>query len=347
MTSFLVHIRTAWNDYFPGTSPTNLNPQTYTSRQTRSDTYLYVRNCLFNGCTSTSEGGALYCTSVTYLLIESTSFFSCNSSSSGGAIYFYNSNGQCVLHEVCGYDCFSTNSFHNFAYISVNNAVSSKNYVNYSSITRCLNDNSYTWHTLRLEYGKICCLSNNISTNRCYSRSGICCEPFSDSNSVTCSLSYTTFADNNATSYVCIRLTRTGANFEFKSCNIIRNTQVSFDSEGTIYANGNVIIDDSCIVENKAKYIFKQQSSSYTITLSNCTVDSTSNYGSLIIQNTVTKSFVVALKHMSTQNCQSQYDSTECPAPIIQHCKTAFKSFYRPQLSDFFSLHGIIFYFIY
>ena len=64
----------------------------------------------------------LLCTSVTYLLVESTSFFSCStSSSSGGVINFSNSNnGQCVLNEVCGYDCcltYTSGPHAQFAYI--------------------------------------------------------------------------------------------------------------------------------------------------------------------------------------------------------------------------------------
>jgi predicted outer membrane repeat protein len=143
MLKFFLHSRNAWNDYFTGTNSPNLNSQTFTLRETPSGTNVYIFNCLFINITSSSQGGALYCTSVTYFLVESTSFFSCKTSSNGGAIYFSNSGGQCVLHAVCGYDCCTTNSYsHQFGYTYVNSAASSKNYVNYSSITRCINENS-------------------------------------------------------------------------------------------------------------------------------------------------------------------------------------------------------------
>ena len=144
---FLLNSKTAWNDFFPGTSPTNLPSQTYTYRQTPSNTYLYVLNCLFSSITSTGNGGALYCTS-TYLLVESTSFFSCKTSGgNGGAIYFSNSSGQCVLHKVCGYDCCTTvSNYPQFVQTNVKNDISSKNYINYSSISHCVNEN--TWYTL-------------------------------------------------------------------------------------------------------------------------------------------------------------------------------------------------------
>jgi hypothetical protein len=349
---FPLYVRTAWNDYFPGTSPTNLSSQTYTSKQTPLNAYVYVSNSFFGPITSTGHGGALYCSSsVTYLLIESTSFISCKTSGgNAGAIYFDNqNNGQCVLYELCGYDCCTTDTSYNvdFVLIYVNNGVSSKNYVNYSSFSRCVNTNR--WYTLLLQYGKICCPSVNSSMNKYYGQS-IACYPFSDSNSVTCSFSYSSFTDNIATAYTCIWLFRTGAKYEIKSCNILRNSQGSLDSEGTIYTCGYLTIDDSCILENTANRNFHQGSSSYTITLSNCTVDSTSNNGYLTITNTVTKGFILALKHMSTQNCHSEYDSVGTLTPIIQtpspskkqiHYYTYCNCFYQSQLRIFFSLLNV------
>jgi predicted outer membrane repeat protein len=127
---FPMYIRTAWNDYFTVTNPTNYNSTTYSSRQTLSGENVYVSNCLFISCTSSNNGGAIHCNTVSYFLVESSSFFSCTTSGqNGGAIYFSNGNGQCVLDEVCGYDCCSTRSdksCYQFAWIYVNNAGSSK-----------------------------------------------------------------------------------------------------------------------------------------------------------------------------------------------------------------------------
>jgi hypothetical protein len=319
MSVLLLHSRTAWNDYFPATNPTNLNSQTYTSRQTPSSTSVYVLDCFFNYITSTSEVGALCCSSsVTYLLVEFSSFFSCKTSGSyGGAIHFSNTNnGQCVLHGVCGYDCCTASSYYcQFAYIQVNNVVSSKNYVNYSSFTRVVNVVTNADHTLGLFNGKVCCQSINSSMNNCYCVSGICCQPLSVSNSVTCSLIYSSFADNKDANWISIYLYSSGANFEIKNCNIIRNSQVHTSSYGLFYTTGNVRIENSCILENKAPYIF-YQASSYTITVSNCTLDKTTKYGKLLIQNTVTKSFILALSHISTRNCRAEYDAIGLLTPI-------------------------------
>jgi hypothetical protein len=350
-----MHERTAWSDYFTG-SPTLLQTNEYGTRQTPSYTNVHVLNCLFRSFTSGSYGGALYCTSVTLLLVDSTSFFSCKTSSSrGGAIYFSNGNGQSVYHKVCGYDCYSTytssSSYGQFSYNSLYNAASTKNYINYSSISRCVIDNSKSHHMICHHSGKHLYPSVNMSMNKCYGRSGIYCCPLSVSNSVTCSITYSTFSDNHANGYTCIMLWTTGANYEIKSCNILRNTQGSLDLEGTIYTIGNLMIEDSCILENKATYIFRQGSSSYTITLSNCTVDSTSNSGYLTTRNTVTKSFILALNHMSTRNCNSEYDSVGTLTPDIQspssskkqiRCYTYGILFLQPRLCDIVSLNNIL-----
>jgi hypothetical protein len=319
MTVFLLHFRTAWEDYFSPTSKTNLNSQTYTSKQTFSSTSVYVSNCLFKSITSSSgNGGALYYSSVTYSLVESTSFFSCKTSNgNGGAIYSGSISSGSVLHGVCGYDCCSTyasNPYYQFAYIYVSNSDTQKNYVNYSSITRCVNENSNSYYTLHLYYSLIFCQSVNSSLNKCYSCSGIFCAPYSTSRFITCSLTYSSFTDNIATGFNCIRIHR-GSKHESKSCNILRNTQGSLGTEGTIYTTGNMMIQDSCILENKATYIFYQESSN-RFTLSNCTVDLTSNNGYLTTQNTVTKSFILALNHLSTRNCHSEYDSAGYLSPI-------------------------------
>jgi hypothetical protein len=326
MLSLVMNSRTAWKDYFYGYTPSNYIYQLYTSRQTRSNAYLCISNCLFRSIASSSTGGALHCNSATFMLIESTSFFSCKTSNDcqGGAIYFSNSGSQCVLYEVCGYDCSTKTTYdYQFAYLRVNNSASIKNYFNYSSISRCVNEVSGAYYTLYLNYGQILYPSVNMSMNKNDRHSGIYCYPSVDSNSVTCSFTYSTFADNHAISCNCIYLSSTNVNKEIKYCNIIRNTQGTLGSLGTIYTIGNLTIEDCCILENRATYIFYQGSSSHIITLSKCTVDSTSNNRNLTIQNTFSKSFILALNHMFTQYCNARYDSAGSQIPIISPPSTS------------------------
>jgi hypothetical protein len=335
----------AWNDYFSGTQALTLSSAQYDSRQTPSESNIYVLNCLFNNCNSASRGSALYITSTTYLLVELTSFFSCKTGGNGGAIYFYNSgNGQCVLYGVCGYDCCTTGtSSCLFVHIYLSDSPSSKNYVNYSSIVRCVNENSHTHYMLYLYYGKILCPSVNSSTSKCNYFAGIYCAPTVDSSSVACSLSYSSFVNNNAFGYMCIGLDRPDALYEIKSCNILRNTQGSLGTDGLIHISGNVMVDDSCILENKATYIFYVTSSSYAVILSNCYADSTSCNQNLFILTTVTKGFIHGLQHISTQNCHSEYDSagTLTVIPYVSHANKLFCytcNQHQVKISDFFSL---------
>jgi hypothetical protein len=352
MLLFLLHSRTAWNDHFPETDPTTFNSTLFTSRQTPSGTNIYVSNCLFRSISSSSgHGGALYCSnSGICFLIESSSFFSCKTSNgNGGAIYFV--IGQSVLHEVCGYDCYTTHTspYFQFAHIQVNSGASNKNHFNYSSVARCVNGASSSWDLVSLQYGNVCSPSVNISLNKCYGQL-IDSRYTSDSSSVACSFSYSSFADNNAISYGCFLLWTTGANYEIKSCNILRNTQDDLGTQGTISTIGNLMIEDSCILENKANNIFHQSNSNYRITISNCTVDSISNNGYLTIQNTVTKSFILALNHMSTENCHSKYDSAGTLTPPSSkkqiHCSCEIFLYHCPQGDFFSSTFVLIFNFI-
>ena len=100
--------------------------------------------------------------------------------------------------------------------------------------------------------------------------------------------------------YTCILFYFIGANNEMKCCNIIRNAQVSLNTEGTIRSDG-LTIEDSCILENNATYIFWAYD---PITLSNCTVDSTNHTGSFTIK-TQLQYFIHALNHMSAQYCHA------------------------------------------
>ena len=198
----MIQPKFSWNEYFSDSPETTLSGQ-INSRQTPSGSSVYVSNCLFNQLTTGDSAGALYCTSATSFLIESSSFFSCKASLSRGAINFDNNDAQSVLYGVCGHDCCLTKSNNfQFAYRGVNNDVSSKNCVNYSSIIRCVNGLS-TSYILYLKYGKICCPSVNSSMNKCQYHSGITCYSSIDSSSFTCSFRNYLFSSNNAFGCIC------------------------------------------------------------------------------------------------------------------------------------------------
>jgi predicted outer membrane repeat protein len=341
---FPKRIRTGWSDFFEGYPSTTLVPKEYTSNQTLSGTNVYVLNCVFSKCTSTEHGGAISCKSASFMLIESSSFFTCNTSQRyGGAVYFQNSSCECVLYKVCANDCLSTNtnvsSYGQFLYTEVKNGVFVKNYVNYSSISRCVNDIPNSWYTLYLNNGKTFVTSVNISKNKCGHRSGICCWPHTNSSYITCSLSYSSFTDNRASGFNCIYFQKTIPKNEIICCNILRNSHDSI-TNGIIDAYGNSTIDNSCILGNRAEFTFRTYSSTYTITLTNCTIDKTATInGVLIIQSPITNVFIHTLDHLSTRNCHAEYDSLEALTSKKMYTCNVF--FYQPRLVDFVSLISI------
>jgi hypothetical protein len=348
----MVLAKFSWNDHFSGSPETKLSSAQYNSRQNPSGLSVYVSNCLFYQFTSGSNGGALYCASATSFLIELSSFISCKTSSQyGGAIYFDNSGAQSVLYGVCGNDCCSTYTsgpYEQFAHTRVKNDASSKNNINYSSIVRCVSESTGSSHIIRLFNGKICCPSVNISMNKLQYYSGITCYAFVDTSFATCLISYSSISDNNAFDHLTFYF-NTNAKYEMKCCNILRNTH-PHRSYGIVSTWGPLMIEDSCILENNASYIFYVGSSSYSITLSNCTVDKTTNNQNLITKNTVTKSYILALNHMSTRNCHSEYDSAGylTAIPYFSHttknlfCCTCKINHCQGRMSVFFSIARLL-----
>jgi hypothetical protein len=336
--------RIAWSDFFETSNPTTLTNQEYTSRQTPTGSGVYVTNCFFKNCTSSGNGGALYCTSQ-YLLVETTTFFSCKGSSQyGGSIYFFNSSGKCVLYRICAYDCCSTysgTSYGQIAHIELSNIGICKTYLNYSSFSCCASTYSNTHRTLNFINGNVYCPSVNCSMSKCQYASGFYYYN-SGASSFTHFLSYSTFADNIAMGHNCIMYDNVGNRCDIKYCNILRNIQNSY-SYGIIYSDKNLIIENSCILGNQATCTFFQARSSYRTTLSNCTVDSTSNNGYLTIQNTVRQSFIHELSHMSTQNCRAEYGAFGTLTPITPQnnklCYTCKNNHAR--INEFFSLNCV------
>ena len=210
------------------------------------------------------------------MLVEETTFTECQSSGSGGAIFF-GYDGNCALAKVCGYKCSTTNSNNcqfDRVYVT-SSALTFVNTVNDSSIAYTSNSNN-AHYTLCHGYGRIIACSVNVSNNNCSRYSGIYCYPYpslsGSSGDASCLITFSTFANNTChTYYICLLMDKGSAYKEITRCNVVRNTQQSRDSLGTIYSIGNLDIKYSCILDNSAKYDF--YANSYTITISNCTRD--------------------------------------------------------------------------
>ena len=162
-------------------------------------------------------------------------------------------------------------------------------------------------------YGIVLLKGVNCSFNRC-TRDAACYSQNTASTTaypVTCSLSFCSFANNNATQFRIIYLNNYSGNKEIKSCNIVDNShEADSSSNGIIYINGPCEIKDSCITGNKATYTFYESHSSSTITVSYCTLDpdvdsKKSSY--VTITNKATSSFTVPLFHLNTDKCKAEF----------------------------------------
>jgi hypothetical protein len=320
------------------------NPTVYAGKQyigsgiSPSANNIYVNNCVFRYCSSSSAGGAIYCGSSVYkFLVEQSSFLSCRTAgNNGGAIYFYSStSGECVLSRTCGYNCSSTytsTSEGQFANIYTKSDISYKSHVNDSSVTRYSKNTSSSYNALYFKGGNILCPSINLTNNECYGNTAIYCYPVSSSISDTFRMSYSSIVNNTANpGSGCILHDNSGSSHCIDTCNIINNQQTS-SGLGTIRANTKVFIKNSCILGNNiGKYVF--YTSSYSITISNCTIDDNSfvtgrYYGTITVNKTIEIAFINALTHIATQNCDSYFDSygtltvkpnchCECPRFIV------------------------------
>jgi hypothetical protein len=326
-TKFNLVKRTFSDVYGQSYSPKEYKGPQYTQTITTNENYVYVHDSVFSYCSSSSSGGALNCGNSVYkLLVEQTTFISCSTSSSnGGGIYFSSTtNGECVLSKICGFNCSSTN-YGMFAYVYTKNDITYKNYVNDSSFTHTSIKSGSPSHVLYLYYGNILCPSLNITNNECYHYPAMRCCPTASSTSDTIYMSYNSIINNTAIGgWGCIDFNRAGSSQRIDTCNIINNKQTVYSSnELTIYTNANLLIKDSCILgNNPGKKVFFVDGGK--VTISNCTIDddiiSKSRYtGTIIITKTIERSFINALSHISTQKCDSYFDSygTLTAKPII------------------------------
>jgi predicted outer membrane repeat protein len=310
--------------YGTGLNPTNYIKNEYTGTQLAPNANnVYVYDCFFHDFSSSSNGGAIYCSSSVYkLLIEQSSFFSCKTSAyGGGGVYFdCSGNYECVMSKICAFGC-SCNNHGQFAFISIHNSANHKNHFNDSTITHSLKDGKTQYDSIFLRSDTILFPSNNLTNNECYRSSAFCCVSRRSTTSETCWITYCSVVNNTANGgYYCIRLYSSSSTHRIDACNIINNKQTT-TTEGTIYVVTDILFKDSCILGNDEGKTFFYFSNSYKITISNCTIDNTrySGGGSIIFTQTIKHSFIHALSHIVTRICDSNFDSygTLSAKPIV------------------------------
>ena len=282
-----------------------------------ADLNVSVHDCLFRQCSSNGNGGALYYSSnycALKLLVEDSTFISCTTTStSGGAIYIshVSNSGNSFLNKICFFNCsasLTSRSDGQCFYINTNGDIYSNNFVSDVSICNSINTNSNSRHAFNIQNGNILLTRNNITKNECFD----CSACFSSTTLYSASFIYSSFVNNTASGYGCMQL---DTPHEIKACNFLGNEQNSKNSPSLLYANGNVYISRSCILENnKDKTLFCVGNAECVITLENCTIDrdyeSTSWYNqNIVIRDTNTRAFINGLVHLNRDKCKSSFDS--------------------------------------
>jgi hypothetical protein len=303
----------SWNDFY-GVSCTE-----YSQRTTRLSSFsgtAYIVNSFFNGLSSSSLGGSIYYYSSSanlLMLVESSTFINSQSGSYGGAIYF-SMSGQFVKSKVCGYGCKSTSNSCPFSFVRVTDSISNRNDIYDSAI--CCSTTSHH-HASYHQYGNIIIKQTNFSSNSCNSQGPVTSHPSSNGNYVASSISYSTVANNVVTNRHCFYF---GSSYlyEIDSCNIISNSDQS-SNNGVILVYGSLNLRGSCIINNSATYLI-QNVNGYTITVTNCTIDSTNICsGSTAIVSTPGTSFINRIKYIETALCYASYDFIVFPTKNYPH----------------------------
>jgi hypothetical protein len=287
----------SWTDYYSG-SGTEYSQQT--GRLTSFTGTAYIKNSFFNELSISGNGGSIYYSSSSSLLmlIESTTFIKSKSTSTGGAIYFA-SSGQFVMAKVCGSGCETTSSSYHFDYIQVTNSISSKNEVYDSSI--CRTNQPSRFCEMYHYYGKVVFKQTNISSNLCHQVTSIRSNPTSNGNMAASTFSYLSITDNIDTLGYTVYLS-SSCLYEIDSCNFISNTDKT-SNRAIIITDGSLNLRGSCIINNAVPYAIENRGG-YSVTVTNCTIDSSIRYsGAVSILSTPKTSFINNLKHIETALC--------------------------------------------
>jgi hypothetical protein len=186
---------------------------------------------------------------------------------------------------------------------------SNRNYANDTLATHTLNEGIYPASTLVFNQCSCFCSSVNITNNTCYFYTAFKYYSFTSSG-----ISYSSIVNNTADGgYCCISFDNIYAKYSVHTCNILSNHQTDDSQYGIIYSFATVLIVNSCILgNNKGNMVFYARigtSSAGNITLSNCTLDNFSFYGSVTINETIKVASINALSHIATQKCDSYFDS--------------------------------------
>ena len=301
----------AWDDFFlqPTTQPFG-NFETRISLTTSKYKNCHVIGCIFQNCSTKSNGGAIYYQYNTgKFLVEFSTFHSCHAYN-GGAIYTFTSC-DFISNCICSYKCYAD---WNGQYVWADLGETNENRITQSSVcssgsSECFYSTIYFW------YGMQICKLTNLTDNKTKYYSGIQYgygSPFGLEITL-CSINSNTAYENTIIS---LDSEATAKSYLVDKCNIINNRQEVL-YRAIICVGKDTTIQDSCILGNTGPEgfsLFNNYGNFRTLTLINCTLPS--SYG--ITGNTVNtknalpeKSFIHGFRLTEGSLCIAGTDSVD------------------------------------
>ena len=309
-----------WSDYYGDSGSFSTSKERkITGTFSAENSNQYITDCFFEGCTSSSNGGAVFLSySSAKTLIEKTSFANCKSSGAGGSFYLI--VDECIIYRICSYRCVSTKAVQGQNdYVSVSGD-NKRNHYKESSISYAINSLSSSQYIMYHLNGEAFFVTSNSSQNKCYFTSILRFQ------SSSCSLLFSSFTNNTASHNLGIEL---GASSELmKCCNAINNLQLQSFS-GLLVSYKSIEVRDSCFLGNRIYHTFYIASGICTII--SCTIeDSFTTYGTVEITKKASKSFINAIKLIETAYCDAKFDYYgTLTAALDKHRKTRMIKKYR------------------
>ena len=321
MISNAIHKNCDWQTFLPDVEqPTGNNLIQHDSfinshRTEIRETSAYVLSCYFYNLTSPQNGAAIFFSAPNkYLMIECSTFFDCHKSNSGDAGAFYVNKGNIVMNKVRGFKCTSDN---NCAFCCIIDD-SERNMSHFfdCSLSNCISKNQ---HVLYIQHGTVELIRVNMSHNSCkedFGFQGIPSKSFEyKGENIGLLLSFSSLAENNASSFFGMRLENSNFNKLLKNINFIKNEQKN-TGYGMVYCVGKTHIQNSCIMLNTGSPIF--QSIEGETSLINCSVDSLSTNGNALNTGSIGEaSFINGIAFLNVKICTATFDTIEGVSMII------------------------------
>jgi len=208
--------------------------------------YINISHCYFSRhLTYSGNGGVIFVDGGAYSMnVNYSMFYNCVCSSQGGAIYFSSINSY--LRMICANKCScGASHMYHFAYLYA----SPVNYVDFLSVSNCSHSTS-EYYSIRLLSGNQRVDNTNSSMNNAQYFPGIGVNsPFSFTSSLC------TFSNNKVDNSVCIGISSISGEISISYANIVHNNSPAY--YGVVYVEGSGSRKMMyCIFKNNQDFLF-------------------------------------------------------------------------------------------